>query len=95
LRGPTRVPVACREIEHENGVCRSAVERDTAAVAPDVTRFPGHIACDSRSQSEITLPVRNKSGACRAVLDVDSADRDPFDEIEEEFLRCIVTLIYK
>ena len=92
--GPYQGPVACQELEQGKGVCWAAVERDTAVVVPDVTRFPGHIACDSRSQSEITLPVRDKNGACRAVLDVDSGDRDQFDEIDEQYLNSIIKLIY-
>ena len=93
--GPYQGPVACQELERGKGVCWAAVKRDAAVIVPDVTQFPGHIACDARSQSEITLPVKDKNGNCRAVLDVDSGEKDQFDEIDREHLEAIVKLIYK
>lgn len=93
--GPYQGPVACQELEHGNGVCWAAVKRDAAVIVPDVAQFPGHIACDARSQSEITLPVKDKNGNCRAVLDVDSGDKDQFDEVDQQFLEAIIKLIYK
>lgn len=92
--GPYQGPVACQELEHGKGVCWAAVNRDTAVIVPDVTQFPGHIACDARSQSEITLPVKDKNGNCRAVLDVDSVDLDQFDEVDQQHLEAIIKLIY-
>lgn len=93
--GPYQGPVACQELEQGKGVCWAAVTRDTAVVVPDVTQFPGHIACDSRSQSEITLPVKDKNGICRAVLDVDASAKGQFDEVDSTHLFNIVNLIYK
>ena len=55
--GPYQGPVACQELEPDKGVCWAAVDRAEPVVVPDVHAFPGHIACDSRSKSEITLPV--------------------------------------
>ncbi|MEX0988286.1 MAG: GAF domain-containing protein [Bacteroidales bacterium] len=92
--GPYQGPVACQELEKGKGVCWSAVTSDTAIIVPDVTQFPGHISCDSRSLSEITLPVKDKSGICRAVLDVDSAESDMFDEVDRSNLENIIQLIY-
>ena len=92
--GPYQGPVACQELEKGKGVCWAAIARDTAVIVPDVTQFPGHIACDSRSMSEIALPVKDKNGNDRAVLDIDSAMADQFDEIDRKYLFEIIYLIY-
>ena len=92
--GPYQGPVACQELEKGKGVCWAAIARDSAVIVPDVTQFPGHIACDSRSKSEIALPVKDENGNIRAVLDVDSALADQFDEIDKEHLHNITNLIY-
>jgi GAF domain-containing protein len=64
-------------------------------VVPDVHQFPGHIACDSRSNSEIVIPVRNREGIIRAVLDVDSPSLNSFDETDRKHLEAIAALVYK
>ena len=92
--GPYQGPVACQELVHGKGVCWAAIKRDSAVIVPDVTQFPGHISCDSRSKSEITLPVRDKNGTIKAVLDVDSAELNQFDEIDEHYLGEIIRLIF-
>ena len=92
--GPYQGPVACQELEKGKGVCWAAISRDAAVIVPDVTQFPGHIACDSRSMSEISLPVKDQSGICVAVFDVDSARVDQFDEVDEVYLNNIIKLIY-
>jgi len=92
--GPYQGPVACQELEHGKGVCWAALTRDTEVIVPDVTQFPGHIACDSRSKSEITLPVKDKKGNLKAVLDVDSGELDQFDEVDQKHLIDIINLIY-
>jgi L-methionine (R)-S-oxide reductase len=92
--GPYQGPVACQELEKGKGVCWAAIIRDAAVVVPDVTLFPGHIACDSRSKSEITLPVKDKSGHIRAVFDADASDTNQFDETDERYLQQIIDLIY-
>jgi GAF domain-containing protein len=61
----------------------------------DVHSFPGHIACDARSQSEITVPVRNKDGDICAILDVDSDQKAMFSAVDREHLERIVSLIYR
>ena len=60
---------------------------------PDVEAFPGHIACDSRSRSEIVLPVRDRSGNLIAVLDVDSERLAAFDAVDQAGLQPIVALV--
>lgn len=91
--GPYQGPVACQELEPHKGVCWAAITGDTAVIVPDVTQFPGHIACDARSQSEITLPVKDKNGEIIAVMDVDSSDPGQFDEIDQQYLQKIILLI--
>lgn len=93
--GPYQGPVACQKLERGKGVCWAAVERDTAVIVPDVTQFPGHISCDSRSKSEITLPVHDKTGTIKAVLDIDAKDLDQFDAVDSLYLTKINNLIYK
>ncbi len=94
LVGPYQGPVACQELEKNKGVCWAAVQRSAPVVVPDVHVFPGHIACDSRSQSEITLPVFDRQGRIRAVMDVDAAEKDAFSATDSDFLQRIVSLVY-
>ncbi len=93
--GPYQGPVACQELEKGKGVCWSAITRDSAVIVPDVMQFPGHIACDSRSKSEIALPVKDKNGTIRSVLDVDAVVTDQFDAVDEKYLSSISDLVYK
>lgn len=92
--GPYQGPVACQKLERGKGVCWAAVERNTAVIVPDVTQFPGHISCDARSKSEITLPVHDKSGELSAVLDIDAKELDQFDAVDGLYLKKITDLIY-
>jgi len=92
--GPYQGPVACQELKKGEGVCWASILRDAAIIVPDVDQFPGHIACDSRSKSEIAIPVKDKNGICRAVMDVDSSLLNQFDHIDETNLKNIVNLIY-
>ena len=62
-------------------------------IVPDVHKFPGHIACDSRSNSEIVVPLRDKTGKIIGVLDVDSKEFNAFDETDREGLENILSLI--
>lgn len=91
--GPYQGPVACQELTKNKGVCWAAITGGSAIVVPDVTQFPGHIACDSRSKSEIALPVRDNSGKIIAVLDVDSDKMNQFDGVDAKYLERIVKLI--
>lgn len=93
--GPYQGPVACQELEKDRGVCWAAVNRRQAVVVPDVHAFPGHIACDPRSRSEITLPVFDVAGKVAAVFDVDSSRTDAFGETDREWLERIVGLVYQ
>ena len=91
--GPYQGPVACQELEKDKGVCWAAVNSGAPVVVADVHAFPGHIACDSRSKSEITLPVFDQDRAIQAVFDVDSDQMNSFNEVDRSALEKILTLI--
>ena len=77
--GPFQGKPACIEIEVGNGVCGTAVAKDEVMLVKDVHQFPGHIACDSASNSEIVIPI-HADGKVVGVLDIDSPSRSRFDE---------------
>ena len=90
--GPFQGKVACTIIPMGKGVCGTAAATDSTQLVPDVHRFPGHIACDSASNSEIVIPMHRK-GEVFGVLDIDSPLFDRFDENDkaglEEFARIL------
>lgn len=87
--GPYQGTLGCLRIPFGKGVCgASAAQRETVLV-PDVHAFPGHIACDSRTNSEIVVPVFDADGQLAAVLDVDSEQPDAFDAIDQAGLEAI------
>lgn len=90
--GPFQGPVACTRIKKGCGVCGTAWEKADTIVVPDVSEFPGHIACSCLSKSEIVVPLI-KAGKVTAVLDIDSDMLDSFDDIDVFFLKKFVTLI--
>lgn len=83
--GPFQGPLACTRIRKGKGVCGTAWAEETTQVVPDVEQFPGHIACSSASRSEIVVPIK-KDGKVIAVLDIDSAELNTFDEIDQKYL---------
>jgi len=85
--------VACQVLEKHTGVCWAGVDRGETIIVPDVHKFPGHIACDSASDSEIVIPLKDCSGNVSGVMDVDSDSLNSFDEIDAEWLEKIVALI--
>lgn len=91
--GPYQGPVACILLEKDTGVCWAGVNQNETVVVPDVHKFPGHIACDSRSNSEIVVPLRKNDGTVYGVLDVDSKDFASFDEVDAKWLEKITSLI--
>lgn len=80
LVGPFQGTIGCMEIEVGKGVCGTAAARRETMIVADVDAFPGHIACDGRSRSEIVVPVFDRAHALIAVLDIDSAQLATFDE---------------
>lgn len=91
--GPYQGPVAC-QILADTGVCITAVKKNETIVVPDVHQFPGHIACDSRSNSEIVVPVFDSNSQIKAVLDVDSITFGSFDEVDKFHLEIISKLVF-
>jgi GAF domain-containing protein len=92
--GPFQGPLACSRIRFGRGVCGTAWKEAQTIVVPDVEQFPGHIACSSASRSEIVVPVFNECNTeVVAVLDIDSAELDTFDQTDKEWLEEIVKLI--
>lgn len=92
--GPYQGTPACLHIAVGKGVCGTAVATGEIQVVEDVHTFPGHIACDDASESEIVVPVR-VAGEIVAVLDIDSTDLGSFDEIDAEHLERILVQFFK
>jgi len=91
--GPFQGLPACVRIPLGKGVCGTAAEKRETLVVPDVNQFPGHIACDANSQSEIVIPMV-KNDQLIGVLDIDSPETNRFDEVDktklEEFVAALV-----
>ena len=90
--GPYIGTVGCLQIEFGRGVCGTAARNRETIIVPDVHQFPGHIACDPNSRSEIVVPVYDRDGVLIAVFDVDSDQPNAFDEVDREGLEKILTL---
>jgi GAF domain-containing protein len=88
--GPYQGTLGCLEIQFGRGVCGTAAAERRTMVVPDVARFPGHIACDARSKSEIVVPVFDHTGGLIAVLDIDSDQRARFDQEDAKALERIM-----
>jgi len=89
---PFQGPVACTRIKRGRGVCGAAWEAGHTIIVPDVEQFPGHIACNSASKSEIVVPLMS-DGTVVGVLDVDSDKLNDFDEVDREYLETICRMI--
>ena len=90
--GPFQGPIACTRIAFGKGVCGTAWKREETVIVPDVDAFPGHIACNSASRSEIVVPVK-ADGEVIAVLDIDSDRLGAFDEVDQRYLEQLVALL--
>jgi GAF domain-containing protein len=88
--GPYQGTLGCLEIRFGAGVCGVAARERRTLVVADVDAFPGHIACDARSRSEIVVPVLNAERQLIAVLDIDSASPAAFDETDARALEQLV-----
>lgn len=91
--GPYQGPLACLELIEKKGVCWSGIKKKKPIIVPDVHKFPGHVVCDSRSNSEIVVPLKKRDGSVYGVLDVDSQKFNAFSDIDREWLEKIVELI--
>jgi len=90
--GPFQGKPACIHIPIGRGVCGTAVEKDEIQIVPDVHAFPGHIACDGASASEIVFPI-HKGDSVIGVLDIDSPVKGRFDQTDADGLQTVVNLI--
>jgi GAF domain-containing protein len=88
--GPYQGTLGCLRIPFGRGVCGAAAKTGEIQIVTDVHAFPGHIACDVRSQSEIVVPVYAPDGSLFAVFDVDSTEIGSFDEMDAEGLAPIL-----
>ena len=97
MLGPFQGKVACIRIELGKGVCGTAAQSNETQLVKDVHQFPGHIACDSASNSEIVVPIHS-DGKVVAVLDIDSPSLSRFDEADkeglEQFVKALEETVY-
>ncbi len=91
--GPFQGNPACVYLERPHGVCWAAVLREEPVVVPNVHEFPGYIACDPESRSEIVVPLRDKSGKIRGVLDIDSDRFAAFDTEDAHWLNELAVVL--
>lgn len=91
--GPFQGKAACTSIAWGSGVCGTAAATDELQLVPDVHAFPGHIACDAGSRSELVIPVHAADGSVAAVLDLDSYSSARFTEAEAEGLSMLVAAL--
>ena len=87
--GPYQGTLGCLRIPFGKGVCGTSAQKGETILVKDVHAFPGHIACDARSNSEIVVPVFDRNGNLVGVLDVDSTELAAFDEIDRAGLEAI------
>jgi len=92
--GPYQGTLGCLRIAFGRGVCGAAAATGEIQIVEDVNAFPGHIACDSRSVSEIVVPVRDGTGRLIAVFDVDSTEPAAFDLTDAEGLKAILNQVF-
>lgn len=91
--GPFQGKPACIRIKVGSGVCGTAVAEDKTQLVKNVHEFPGHIACDSASNSEIVIPIHNRDGSIFGVLDIDSPSLGRFTEEDKTGLEAVVKII--
>ncbi|MDR0395043.1 MAG: GAF domain-containing protein [Tannerella sp.] len=89
---PFQGPVACTRIKYGRGVCGAAWESARTIMVPDVEKFPGHIACNAESKSEIVVPLIS-DGTVFGVLDIDSNRLNDFDETDQKYLEIVCRMI--
>ena len=92
--GPYQGTTACANIGY-SGVCGSAVKKQEAVIVPDVHKFPGHIVCDERSNSEIAIPIKDNEGRMIGVFDVDATKVNAFDERDKKYIEKIIPILFE
>ncbi|KAI1270148.1 GAF domain-like protein [Xylariaceae sp. FL1019] len=96
ILGPFQGKVACQTIAFGRGVCGAAAASQTTQLVPDVEKFPGHIACDGDSKSEIVVPIIIGEGEKQrvvAIIDIDCAEVNGFDEADQKYLEQLADLL--
>jgi L-methionine (R)-S-oxide reductase len=93
--GPYQGTLGCLRIAFGRGVCGAAAETGRTQIVEDVHAFPGHIACDARSQSEVVVPVCDAAGALIGVFDVDSDRPAAFDAVDAQGLEAILKATFE
>lgn len=93
--GPFQGTLACTRIGFGKGVCGTAWKEGNSQLVPDVELFPGHIACNSASRSEVVIPIFDDEGSVSGVLDIDSDKPDDFSAVDVEYLERLVRTIGK
>ena len=92
--GPYQGTLGCLRIAFSRGVCGKAARERATQIVDDVHAFPGHIACDSRSASEIVVPVFDRAGTLVAVLDVDATETSVFDAVDARALEQLMVRVF-
>lgn len=92
--GPYQGPMGCLRIDFARGVCGAAARTGETQLVPDVEAFPGHIACDGATRSELVVPVRDGDGRVRAVLDLDSHWPSAFSAAEAARLEALLDGVF-
>jgi L-methionine (R)-S-oxide reductase len=92
ILGPFNGKVACQTISFGKGVCGTAASTKVTQLVPDVEKFPGHIACDGDSRSEIVVPIL-VDGTTVAIIDIDCAMENGFDSIDRQYLEELAKLL--
>ncbi|CAI7387616.1 CGH_1_collapsed_G0033100.mRNA.1.CDS.1 [Saccharomyces cerevisiae] len=95
ILGPFQGKVACQMIQFGKGVCGTAASTKETQIVPDVNKYPGHIACDGETKSEIVVPIISNDGKTLGVIDIDCLDYEGFDHVDKEFLEKLAKLINK
>lgn len=90
--GPYQGTLGCLNIDFGKGVCGTVAQNERTEIVPDTHAFPGHIACDANSLSEIVVPVFNVEQKLIAVFDGDSTSLNSFDEIDQKYLEKILSI---
>jgi L-methionine (R)-S-oxide reductase len=96
ILGPFQGKVACQTILFGRGVCGAAASTGETQLVPDVEAFPGHIACDGDSKSEIVVPIIAEKDGSRqvvAIIDIDCAETNGFDEVDQRWLEKLAGLL--
>lgn len=93
--GPYQGGMGCLRIAFERGVCGAAARTGEVQLVPDVQAFPGHIACDDATRSELVIPVLDAEGGLRGVLDLDSPHPGGFSAAESERLQALMAKVFR